>query len=268
MTPEPTGSPRTVVVAAIPEEISPLLGRLNGRSVMRLPLLEGRARGSADVTLGDLAGQPVAVLVTGDGARRARAGTAAILRALPVRRMLVIGLGGGLSPELAPGDLILARAVVAEDGARFEAPEATEAAAEAAGARLGTVLTVDRLVLGAEEKRHLREEAVPSSEACLLDLESFHCAAAAQEAGVPWAVIRAVNDTASEDLPEYLYDCAGPGGEIRRAAVLRHAARHPSVVPELFRMRSRVDLCAEALAGAVVGYVKAGLGAPAAAVTG
>lgn len=256
-------TPRTAIVAAMPEEVAPLLGRLTNRSRTSLAAASSSAESSGaslSLTSGLLGGEPVAVLVTGDGAKRARCGVKALLEAARPGRLLAVGCAGGLSPELGPADLIMARRVVAADGSGREAPEASGSAARAAGARLGTVVTVDRLVLTSEEKRRLRESLVPGGEASVVDLESACYAEAAAEAGVPWTVIRAVHDTASEDLPDFLHACTGPGGEIRRPAVLRHAARHPRAIPDLFRMWSRIEPCGRALAAAVAGYVAASRG--------
>lgn len=254
-----SGSPRTAVVAAIPEEVAPLVGRLTNRT--EAPLAQAEASsGWLVLTSGFLGDEPLAVLVTGDGAARARYGVGALLEAVPVSRMLAVGSAGGLSPDLTPADLIMARQVISTDGSRREAPEASDSAARAAGARLGTVVTVDDLVLTADEKHRVRQDLVPGEEAAVLDLESAHFVAAAEEAGVPWVVIRAVLDTASETLPGFLHDCSGPGGEIQRPSILRHAARHPRVIPDLLRMRSRIDLCGRALAEAVAGYLAVSAG--------
>ena len=253
-----SGGPRTAVVAAIPEEIAPLVGRLRNRT--KAPLAVEASGGWLSLTVGFLGDEPLAVLVTGDGAARARYGVRALLEAVPVSRLLAVGSAGGLTPELKTADLIMARQVISTDGSRREAPEASDSAARAAGARLGTVVTVDELVLTADEKRRMWESVGPSEDAGVLDLESAYFVEAAEEAGVPWVVIRAVLDTASETLPDFLHDCSGPGGEIRRPAVLRHAARHPRVIPDLLRMRSRIDLCGRALAEAVAGYLAISVG--------
>ncbi len=255
-----SGGPNTAVVAAIPEEIAPLVGRLTSRT--KGPVAEEAAGGWLSLTLGFLGDEPLAVLVTGDGAARARHGVRAMLEAVPVSRLLAVGSAGGLSPELGPADLIMARQVISTDGSRREAQEASDSAARAAGARLGTVVTADDLVLTSDEKRRVRESFVPSEDLGVLDLESAYFVAAAEEAEVPWVVIRAVLDTASETLPGFLHDCSGPGGEIQRPAILRHAARHPRVIPDLLRMRSRIDLCGRALAEAVAGYLAVSGGVP------
>lgn len=246
--------PRTAVVAAIPEEVGPLLGRLTDRS--EVPLAAGEASGSwAGLTRGLLDGEPLAVLVTGDGASNARSGVAALLGAAPVSRLLVVGSAGGLSPELAPGDLVVAHDVISPDGSRYRSAEAPDQASRIDAAMVGTVVTVDDLVLTTEEKARVREGFVPVDETAVLDLESAHFVAVAEEAGLPWAVMRAVLDRASETLPEFLHECSGPGGEIRRPAVIRHAARHPRVIPDLLRMKGRVDLCGRVLADAVADFL-------------
>jgi nucleoside phosphorylase len=254
-------------VAAIPEEASPLVARLSNRT--KIPLARTESLGNRlSLTLGLLDGEPLAVLVTGDGASRARSGVKALLEAVQVSRLIVVGSAGGLTEDLTPAELIMARQVVATDGSRRQAPGASDSAAKAAGARLGTVVTVDDLVLSSEEKRGVRLGVVPGEDAAVLDLESTHFVAAAEKAGVAWVVIRSVLDTASETLPDFLHDCSGPGGEIRRPDILRHAARHPRVIPDLLRMRSRVGVCGRALAEAVAGYLSVSRGVSMTTVAG
>lgn len=249
----------TAVLAALPEEVAGVVARLEGRVERMLERQgEGRPRG---VTEGFVGEEALVIMVTGDGALNARSGAAALLGAVPVGRLIAIGVAGGLSSGLRAGELIMAREVVGESGCRFCSSVAAPAA-RAAGARLGTVYTAGHLILESEDKRRLGEAVLPGREAGVVDLESAHFAAVAEEAGVPWLVIRAVSDTAEEDLPRFLAACAGPEGEIRRGEVLRHAARHPSAIPGLLRMRRRIELCGRALASAVEGVLHAPWGAP------
>jgi len=245
-------APVTAILAALPEEAAEVLGRLEDRVEVPLTTVpQGRGRGvGRSVALGRLAGRPVAVLVTGDGAHNARQSVAALLDAIPVSKLLLIGVAGGLTAGLSPGQLIVAGEVVGEEsGSRYRAePNAAENAAAAIGAERATVVTARRLVLTAAEKRRLwtgREAA-----SGVVDLESEAVVEAAEASGIPWLVLRAVSDAADESLPGFLAECVGPDGAIRRSAVLRHALRHPWALPSLLLMRRRIDACGRALADA------------------
>ncbi len=246
------------MAAALREEVAPLVARLESPSSLGL---ESEEAGSSLplTTTGVLNGQPISILVTGDGARRARRGVEELLARFPVRRLLVVGVAGGLSPDLEPADLVVGQQVIGADGRRFaQGQDEAERTARLTGARVGTVVTASALALSSTEKRRVRESAVPDEDACVVDLETAEFVAAAQRAGVTWAVIRAVSDAASEDLPGFLEACAGPDGEIRRANVVRHAASHPWVIPDLLRLRGRLDRCAGSLAEAAASWVAGG----------
>ena len=70
-----------------------------------------------------------------------------------------------------------------------------------------------------------------------VDMESAAWARACAEAGVPYLILRAISDTADEDLPGYLAGCMDAQGSIRRAGVASGALRHPGSIPALLRMR-------------------------------
>jgi len=263
-------APVTAILAALPEEAAEVLGRLEDRADAPLtPAPHGRGRGvGRSVALGRLAGSPVAVLVTGDGAHNARQSVEALLDAIPVSRLLLIGVAGGLTGGLSPGQLIVAGEVVgAESGSRYRPqPNAAENAAAAIGADPATVVTARRLVLTAAEKRRLWAGRGRAATSGVVDLESEAVVEAAQASGIPWLVLRAVSDAADESLPGFLAECAGSDGAIRRSAVLRHALRHPWALPSLLLMRRRIDACGRALADAACELL--GSGSPAAAVGG
>ncbi len=247
-------APVTAILAALPEEAAEVLGRLEGRTEAPLrPVPQGRGRGvGRSVALGRLAGRPVAVLVTRDGAQNARQSVAALLDAIPVSRLLLIGVAGGLTAGLSPGQLIVAGEVVGEgSGSRYRPePNAAENAAAAIGAERATVVTARRLVLTAAEKRRLWTGRGREATSGVVDLESEAVVEAAEASGIPWLVLRAVSDAADESLPAFLAECSGPDGAIRRSAVLRHALRHPWALPSLLLMRRRIDACGRALADA------------------
>lgn len=246
------GAGRTGVLAALPEEVAPLLERMSQRREVE------RAVEPAGLTLrvtrGRLAGHPLSVGVTGDGHRNARAGARAFLRSAPVDRLLVVGVGGALTPDLEPGSVLLARRVWRPGSpALSPATGAVERVGERAGMAAGTVVTVDRLLHSPGQKASVRDRIPDGArdEPAVADLESGHYVDAAREAGLSWLVLRCVSDDASERLPAYLEDCRDESGALRRVAVAGRAALQPTSIPRLFRLRRRVSLCGRHLAAGV-----------------
>lgn len=271
----------TAVVAALPEEARGLFRRVQeGDARAGGPQAEGAYEGASTEPLplrrfrtGRLAGRPVAVAVTGDGPGNARRGSRALLEALPVERLLVVGVSGALRPDLVPGRLLVARQVVGPDGERWSADDETvDAAIRATGAAPSVLLTSRELATTPEARRSLRRRehaAGPEPEASedsrspardepdAVDLESAAFVAAAREADLPWAVLRIVSDAAHEVLPSYLETCRDGDGGVRRLAVALHAAIRPWSVPALLRLGRRVRRAAEPLAEAAERLVAA-----------
>jgi 4-hydroxy-3-methylbut-2-enyl diphosphate reductase len=164
------------------------------------------------------AGAPgVEVVCTGAGARRAQA-SAGRLAPAPRRPVAVMGVGGGVRPGLAPGHLVVADRVLRPDGtvaATMGSAALLAAALTRAGldASVGAVATTDRLVRG-RSRRH----ALAAQGAAAVDLESAALAAAGWDG--PVAVVRAVSDTADQEL----LSPALISGGWRALAALRRAA--------------------------------------------
>ncbi|MEO3841048.1 MULTISPECIES: futalosine hydrolase [unclassified Streptomyces] len=168
------------------------------------------------------------VVIGGVGPAAAAAGAAGALAAAPVPYDLVIaaGIGGGFAGVAPVGGVVVADEIVAADlGAEtpdgfvsvtelgFGAvahrppPAAARAAAEAAGAVLGTVLTVSTVTGSAGRAAELRRR---HPRAAAEAMEGFGVAEAATRHGVPVLEIRAVSnavgprDRAAWRIPEAL----------------------------------------------------------------
>ena len=134
--------------------------------------------------------EPPAVTRTGYGTTRA-AQQAGRLSHDPFGQMMIMGVGGGLSTDLSPGDLVVGTEVGAVTCA--SAPIlAGELRRAGLAARTGRIATVDHLVRRAERAKLAAEGWL------LADMESAPLAAAAD--GRPVAVIRAVSDTPHHPL--------------------------------------------------------------------
>ena len=141
------------------------------------------------------AGQgPAQVMATGYGPRRASA-REAMLRDQPFTAMAIAGMGGGLSADLRPGDLVVA-SEVSDGHTVIPCASAALLAGELRRAglrvRVGRVVTVDHLVRGSERER------LAATGALVVDMESAVLARAAD--GRPLAVVRAVSDTPDRPL--------------------------------------------------------------------
>jgi adenosylhomocysteine nucleosidase len=241
--------PVTAIVAAMEEEIAPTRARLVDQ---RTAPIDG-----ARVTLGRLAGAPVALVVTGDGERNARRGLASTLAGTRVARVIVAGVAGGLSDDLDVGGLLLADAVVDEHSGDVLAADVALAdiVARACAVRRGVAVTALRIADTADEKRRLLALAgartgagVAPARPAVVDLESASFAAAARRAGIPWLVVRAVSDTAGEPVPALLNRSRDAGGAVRRGRVVLGLLTDPAAVRSLLTLRERVRTCAAALA--------------------
>lgn len=229
-----------LVVGALGREIAPLARRLE--SARRESV--GRLR----VTRGELSGREVAVIAAGDGQRAAERGLAAALERLEVAAVLGVGVAGGLSPQLAVGDLVLADGVEDREGRVFEPPlwSWSERARECVG-RCGRVVSAEEIVGPASAKEGLwRQLGSPAN--AVVDLESATWARLAAQAELPWLILRAVSDPAGEDLPVDFNRFRGADGRIKSRKVAAHALAHPSVVRPLQELAARIGPCAERLA--------------------
>lgn len=227
-----------VVLTALPEELAPILRRAHGV----LPA------GSRGVWRGSLGGVPAVFAATGDGPARAERGAAAVFREFRPSALYGLGIAGALSLSLQALDLVVARRV--RDG-RSEAPAPDPAllsrARMAGDPAVVLLLTVDRPVTDPGRKAALAR-LLASEEPVAVDMESAAWARAAAAAEVPYAIVRAISDTAAEALPEYLARCVDSDGSMKRGAVAVRALAHPSSIATLLEMRRRLARGADKLA--------------------
>jgi adenosylhomocysteine nucleosidase len=157
----------TAIVSPLAAELAGVIRLTRNRQALRVRS-EG---GSRRVIRGQLAGEEVALAATGDGAPAAAAGLAALLAALRPRRLLVLGVAGGLSPGLAAGSLVAARQVLADDGGAVPArdPDAAWLAQALRHGAIAGLAVSTRTILGTPEEkqaalaRALRPEPEPAS---------------------------------------------------------------------------------------------------------
>ena len=108
--------------------------------------------------------------------------------------------------------------------------------------------TTDELILDPGQHADLRARGVIS-----LDMETAAVAEVCQERGVPWSVVRAISDRASDgNVDEEVFGLSHQVGRVNIAAVARYLVRHPGAVPRLARLARGSKLATERAADAAI----------------
>jgi adenosylhomocysteine nucleosidase len=147
--------------------------------------------------------------------------------------IISFGVAGGLAPGLAPGTKLVARSVVAKDGARYYGDPVWSKRLSCAlgGAAIADIAGVDLPVAGLAERRalHLKTGALAA------DTESHVAARAAAAHKLPFAAFRVLADPAHRQLPHAALVAIRPDGSIALGAILGSLMRDPRQVPQLMR---------------------------------
>jgi hopanoid-associated phosphorylase len=145
------------------------------------------------------------------------------------RAVLSAGLCGGLDPQLAPGDIILATTIIGADR-RFACDERWRTrVCEKLTVVEGPLAGSDRIVGLPEQKARLRA----NTGALGVDLESHIAAEVAARHGLPFCALRVIADGAEHRLPPAVHVAMTAEGEVSLPQVLRALARQPGQLGEL-----------------------------------
>lgn len=183
---------------------------------------------------------------TGSGPRRAARGIDRLLADGPVSLVIGAGVAGALTPDLAPGDVVVACWVRNHDGGAPASDEAWRGRALRLGARPAVAVSVDRVVTRPAERLVLAQD-LPSGSVASVDMESAAWSRAAERHRVPCLILRAISDASSEVLPDYLSECLDAEGGLSRPRVVARALAHPGSLRSLFRLRRQAREAAERL---------------------
>ncbi|MGV4877218.1 phosphorylase family protein [Acetobacter indonesiensis] len=172
--------------------------------------------------------------IAASGATRAGAQReAARLAACGADCLLSFGLAAGLDPALPAGTLIVPDKVSAWGTLYNTDPTLRHIlGAGQTGVNGGALLHSDTVVLNAADKATLFAE----SQCKALDMESGFLARVADEAGLPFAVLRVVCDPATRSLPAIAGTVLSPDGGLKVGALLGSLLRHPGQIPGLIKL--------------------------------
>lgn len=179
-------------------------------------------------------GKAAPPIVCGGAQAAGAARAAAELVAAGADALLSFGFAGGLDPALRPGDLVVGAGVTAADGTVLATDDALSqrlcAALDAASCRwtAGLVAHADQVVDSPAAKRAL----CARTRALIVDMESR----AAADAGLPFAILRAVVDPAERALPSSALAALRPNGRINSLALLGGLLRRPREIGTLLAL--------------------------------
>lgn len=176
----------------------------------------------------------------GGTAAGAEAAAERLIRA-GVRGLLSFGLAGGLDPALRPGDVLVPGRVLSDAGSWAADPALRHALGLGCA---GPVFGGGAVLATAAAKRGLYAR----TGAVAVDLESAAVARAAERHGLPFAVLRAVCDPASRDLPRAALVALDGAGRIGALRVLGAVAARPREVPALLALGADAARARRALA--------------------
>lgn len=166
------------------------------------------------------------VLITGMGARHAGRSVLEALETFSPARVFTCGFAGALDPDLQTGDVVCAR----------DTP--------VTGAQPITFLCATRVAITVAEKSKLRAQTGADA----VEMESAVITRLCHEAGVPCVTLRAISDTAHEDLPLDFNALLTPDVHLSTGKLAWAILRAPQKIPALLRLGKNSALAARRLA--------------------
>jgi adenosylhomocysteine nucleosidase len=149
-----------------------------------------------------------------------------------IKGVISIGLGGGLSPLLKVGEVVIGDQVIAgSDSFRCDERWRVALAAKLPQAHQGPVAASEVILENRDDKAALYAK----TGALAVDMESAVAARFAQARHLPFAALRVISDDAGHVLPPAALVAMKPDGGIALGRVLGSLLRHPWQVPALVR---------------------------------
>ena len=223
-------------------------------------LVDKMARANKGARFREPGEQPVLVYVTGVGKEKTLAGISALLDR-PVRPECILSLGfaGALRDGLGTGDLVLSRRLYATGEDAFLESDVqllnlAEEVLNGPGAPryfIADTMTVPRILLSAKEKEHLAS----SSTSWVANMEDYWIGKAAAQQEIPFLSVRAVLDTAHQELPPFIARI-GDQGLLRQVVhSVANGISRPRYMPWIIQMAKQVKVAQNSLVAFGLSFV-------------
>ncbi len=210
---------RIAIIGAIKDEIAGIKNQMQITDTLRLP--------TGNALVGEWQGVPIVLVRSGMGRDRARRALVEVAERYDLKEIISIGYAGALDPSLEVGDLIVADKVIKMDSSHPDEGVKSyslnkEIFNSTAALRGRILLTVDHVAATPQEKKNLREKY----SAVAVDMETSALAEEAQARNIPFISVRAITDTAVQELIDCSY-LVEEDGEVSKLKAGWHVLTHP-----------------------------------------
>ncbi len=202
---------RIAIIGAIKDEIAGIKNQMKIEDTLRWQ--------TGNAFVGEWRGRKIVLVRSGMGMDRAREALVELAERFSLERVYSVGYAGALDPALKVGELIIADQVVYYETLKSYSLDEGHTLPEV---RRGTLLTVDEVAATPLAKKTLREKY----SAVAVDMETYALAEEAQARNLPFVSIRAVTDTAQQELIDCSYLVA-EDGDVSKLKAGWHILTHP-----------------------------------------
>jgi len=178
-------------------------------------------------------GTDISILITGIGRRNAKMAVEAGLKIRSPRLVLTCGFAGALNPALVAGDVVFST----DDAGLHQR-------LLAAGAQPARFFCASKIATTATEKQGLRRTS--GADAVEMESEAIH--AICRERRIPCATVRAISDTANENLPLDFNRLSNADLSLNYGKLALAIAKSPGSIPALLRLQRNSRFAAGRLA--------------------
>ena len=182
----------------------------------------------------------ISILITGIGRQNAETTLRKFLAKNLPKLVLTCGFAGGLNPELEIGDVVYITGYAALDQRLTDAD-----------ARHASFFGASRIATTVAEKKQLHA----TTGADVVEMESGAILAVCRESRIPCAMVRAISDTAGEDLPLDFNQLYRPDMSLDYGKLAWAVAKAPWKIGGLIQLHKKTSYAAQQLANVLAKVV-------------
>lgn len=186
----------------------------------------------------------IALAGIGDNAGKS---TSRLLEFMPFGHAIIVGVAGGIDPDLKIGDVVVPTLVTDLDTGKSYEPTL-----RAGKANCGTLLTSSTVLTDEQRLMDLGADGIAA-----IDMETATIARACSDKGVPWSVYRGISDLLpGGPVNNEIIKLVHSDGTTNLGAVSKYLLGNPSRVKVLTQLGRDTALAARAAARAALAAVK------------